>query len=126
MHQGCAGYLARVIDVTKAAKPKRQDIPVMRDFIDVFPEDLPGLPPDREVEFNIELITGTAPISKAPYRMAPTELKELETQLQDLLDKGFIRLSHSPGERCLVNQESRWFIATLYRLSWTEPSDDQE
>ncbi|WVZ97699.1 hypothetical protein U9M48_043213, partial [Paspalum notatum var. saurae] len=62
----------------------------------VFPEELPGLPPDRDVEYRIELIPGTAPISKRPYRMAPDELKELKTQLQEQLDKGFIRPSSSP------------------------------
>ena len=96
MQQGCAGYLASVVDTAKATKPQPQDIPVVRNFLDVFPEDLPGLPPDREVEFNVELLPGTAPISKTPYRMAPAELKELKTQLQELLDKGFIRPSHSP------------------------------
>jgi hypothetical protein len=73
-----------------------EDIPVVREFPDVFPEDLPGLPPDREVEFSIDLVPGTAPISKAPYRMAPAELKELKGQLEELLDKGFIRPSASP------------------------------
>ena len=71
-------------------------MPVVREFLKVVPEDLPGLPPDREIEFAIDLIPGTAPISKAPYRMAPTELKELKIQLQELLDKGFIRPSFSP------------------------------
>ena len=71
-------------------------MPVVREFLKVVPEDLPGLPPDREIEFAIDLIPGTAPISKAPYRMAPTELKELKIQLQELLDKGFVRRSFSP------------------------------
>ncbi|WVZ50992.1 hypothetical protein U9M48_002188 [Paspalum notatum var. saurae] len=71
-------------------------IPVVCDFPDVFPEELPGLPPDRDVEFKIDLIPGTAPISRRPYRMAPDELKELKTQLQEQLDKGFIRPSSSP------------------------------
>ncbi|WVZ75838.1 hypothetical protein U9M48_023863 [Paspalum notatum var. saurae] len=62
----------------------------------MFPEELPGLPPDRDVEFRIELVPGTTPISKRPYRMAPDELKELKTQLQEQLDKGFIRPSSSP------------------------------
>ncbi|KAL4014562.1 hypothetical protein IC575_026769 [Cucumis melo] len=70
--------------------------PVVRDYPDVFPEELPGLPPHREVEFAIELEPGTIPISRAPYRMAPAELKELKVQLQELLDKGFIRPSVSP------------------------------
>ncbi|WVZ89809.1 hypothetical protein U9M48_036168 [Paspalum notatum var. saurae] len=66
------------------------------EFPDVFPEELPGLPPDRDVEFKIDLILGTAPVSRRPYRMAPDELKELKTQLQEQLDKGFIRPSLSP------------------------------
>ncbi|KAL0561651.1 hypothetical protein IC582_002091 [Cucumis melo] len=70
--------------------------PVVRDYPDVFPEELPGLPPHREVQFAIELEPGTVPISRAPYRMAPAELKELKLQLQELLDKGFIRPSVSP------------------------------
>ncbi|WVZ69508.1 hypothetical protein U9M48_018282 [Paspalum notatum var. saurae] len=71
-------------------------IPVVCDFPDVFSEELPGLPPDRDVEFRIDLVPGTAPISKRPYRMAPDELKELKIQLQEQLDKGFIRPSSSP------------------------------
>ena len=57
---------------------KLDDIPVVREFLDVFPEDLPGIPIDREIEFSIEVLLGTSPISKAPYRMAPIELKELK------------------------------------------------
>jgi hypothetical protein len=72
------------------------DIPVVCEFLDVFPEDLPGLPPERDVEFMIELKPGTAPISRRLYRMPPNELAELKTQLQDLLEKGFIRPSSSP------------------------------
>ncbi|WVZ63809.1 hypothetical protein U9M48_013414 [Paspalum notatum var. saurae] len=71
-------------------------IPVACDYPDVFLEELPGLPPDRDVEFRIDLVLGTAPVSKRPYRMAPDELKELKTQLQEQLDKGFIRPSSSP------------------------------
>ncbi|WVZ52217.1 hypothetical protein U9M48_003299 [Paspalum notatum var. saurae] len=71
-------------------------IPVVCDFPDVFPEELPGLPPDRDVEFKIDLIPGTALVSRRPYVMAPDELKELKTQLQEQLDKGFIRPSSSP------------------------------
>ena len=66
------------------------------EFFDVFPEELPESPPKREVEFSIDLIPGTTPISIAPYRMAPTELKELKAQLQELVDRGFVRPSHSP------------------------------
>jgi len=69
---------------------------VVREFLDVFPKDLPGLPPDREVEFTIDVLSGTAPISKAPYQMAPVELAEVKKQIQDLLNKDFIRPSTSP------------------------------
>ena len=75
-----------------------QDIPVVCEFPDVFPKYLPGLPPERDVEFMIELKPGTTPISIRSYRMPPNELVELKTQLQDLLRKGFIRLSSSPWE----------------------------
>ena len=80
----------------EADKPDIQDIRIVNEYPDVFPDELLGLPPPREVEFMIELKPGTEPISKAPYRMAPVELKELKEQLQDLLDKGFIRPSVSP------------------------------
>src|ERR1043165_9260625 len=73
-----------------------EDIPVVRDFPDVFPEELSGMPPDRCVEFIVDLILGTAPISRRPYRMAPHELAELKTQLEASLEKGFIRPSSSP------------------------------
>jgi hypothetical protein len=75
---------------------KVQDILVVCEYPDVLPDDLPGMPPDRGIEFIIELQPGTAPISKKPYRMPPNELAELKIQLQDLLDKGFIRPSASP------------------------------
>ena len=72
------------------------EVPIVCEFPDVFSEDLPGLPPDRDVEFKIELIPGTAPISRRSYRMLPNELAELKVQLQELLDKGRIRPSSSP------------------------------
>jgi hypothetical protein len=71
-------------------------ISVVHDYLDVFSDELPGMPPDRDIEFAIELQPGTAPISKRPYRMPPAELAELKKQLQELLDKGFIRPSTSP------------------------------
>jgi hypothetical protein len=77
---------------------KVKDIPVVCEYPDVFPDDLPGMPPDRDIEFIIELQPGTAPISKRPYRMPPNELAELKIQLQDLLDKGFICPSASPWD----------------------------
>src|ERR1041385_8724032 len=76
--------------------PDIEDIPVVRDFPDVFPEELPGIPPDRSVEFVVDLIPGTAPISRRPYRMAPREFAELKIQLEASLAKGFIHPSSSP------------------------------
>ena len=73
-----------------------EDILVVREFPDVFPDDLPGLPPEREIDFQIELAPGTKPISRAPYRMAPAELKELKVQMEEMVNKGFVRLSTSP------------------------------
>ncbi|KAL8124095.1 hypothetical protein AgCh_011917 [Apium graveolens] len=94
IHQGCEVYLAHVKDVEKGSV-RIEDIPIVRDFPNVFPDKFPGLPPDREIEFTIDLAPGTEPILKAPYRMAPVEMKELAPQLQELLDKGVIRPSVS-------------------------------
>ncbi|KAK1632407.1 hypothetical protein QYE76_006722, partial [Lolium multiflorum] len=75
---------------------KLEDIPIVNEFQDVFPQELLGMPPDREIEFTIDLIPGIAPIAKAPYKMGPKELKELKEQLDDLEQKGFIQESVSP------------------------------
>jgi hypothetical protein len=72
-------------------------VPVVNEFPDVFPKELPGLPPDRDIEFVIELKPGTTPIYKTPYRMATPELAELKEHIKELLEKGFIRPSSSPG-----------------------------
>ena len=95
IRKGCEAYLAHVVD-TNTNPTKLEDIPIVREFPDVFPDDLPGMPPDRDIEFNIDTIPGTTPISIPPYRMAPVELKELKKQLIELLEKGFIRPSVSP------------------------------
>jgi hypothetical protein len=73
-----------------------EEIPVVREFPDVFPDDLPGMPPERDIEFKIELQPGTAPITKSPYKMTWDELAKLKIQLKDLLDKGYIYPSSSP------------------------------
>ncbi|XP_071924803.1 uncharacterized protein [Coffea arabica] len=95
LSKGDQGFLAFLIN-TPSDQVKLEDVPVVRDFPDVFPEELKTLPPKRDVEFKIDLVPGTAPISKTPYRMAPAELKELKIQLQDLLEKGFVKESDSP------------------------------
>ncbi|GJW21462.1 putative reverse transcriptase domain-containing protein [Tanacetum coccineum] len=80
----------------KSDEKRLEDIPVVREFLEVFPEDLPGLPPVCQVEFQINLIPGAAPVARAPYRLAPSEMQELSDQLQELADRGFIRPSTSP------------------------------
>ena len=95
LHKGCEAYLAHVIDKS-SLEVTLDDVPIVCEFSYVFPEDLPGLPPDKELEFEIELLPGSTPISIPSHRMAPVELKELKTQLKDLVDKGFIRPSASP------------------------------
>ncbi|KAH0641960.1 hypothetical protein KY290_033563 [Solanum tuberosum] len=95
MSNGYICHLVRVKNID-VESPSLQSIPVVNEFPDVFPEDLPGLPPEGEVEFGIDVIQDTQPISIPPYRMAPAELRELKEQLKDLLDKGFIRPSMSP------------------------------
>ncbi|GJY25897.1 putative reverse transcriptase domain-containing protein [Tanacetum coccineum] len=82
----------------KSDKKRLEDIPVVREFPKVFPEDLPSLPPVRQVEFQINLIPGAALVARAPYRLAPSEMQELSNQLQELADRGFIRPSTSPWE----------------------------
>nr|GFD55043.1 putative reverse transcriptase domain-containing protein [Tanacetum cinerariifolium] len=79
------------------SKGKRlEDVPIVRDFPEVFPEDFLGIPPTRQLEFQIDLVPGVSPVARAPYRLAPSEMKELAEQLQELSDKGFIRPSSSP------------------------------
>ena len=95
LRRGCEAFLALILD-SKREQVNLKNIPVIREFPDVFPEELLGVPPEREVDLSIEVVQGTTPISRTPYRIAPTELKELKTQLQELLDKGFIRPSVSP------------------------------
>ncbi|KAL0551536.1 hypothetical protein IC582_010625 [Cucumis melo] len=95
LSRGTWSILASVVD-TRKVNVSLSSEPVVRDYSDVFLEELPGLPPQREIDFTIELEPGTVPISRAPYRMAPAELKELKMQLQEFLDKGFIWSSVSP------------------------------
>ncbi|GJW21750.1 putative reverse transcriptase domain-containing protein [Tanacetum coccineum] len=99
IEKGCQVYLAQVTSKKaedKSEERRLEDVPIVREFPEVFPEDLPGLPPARQVEFQIDLVPGAAPVARAPYRLAPAEMQELSTQLQELSDKGFIRPSSSP------------------------------
>ncbi|GJZ40204.1 putative reverse transcriptase domain-containing protein [Tanacetum coccineum] len=110
---------ARQLMSAKAKEKKQEEIIVVRVFPEVFLDDLSGLPPNREIEFRIELIPGAMPVAKSPYRLAPSELEELSGQLKELQDKGFIRPSSSP-----------WGAPTLVRLklfgNWKAPRTPSE
>ncbi|GJV73593.1 hypothetical protein Tco_1493588 [Tanacetum coccineum] len=90
--KGCELFLAQV--TKQESKEKRlEDVLVIQDFPEVFPKDSPGLPPPRQIEFRIDLIPGVAPVARAPYRLAPSEMKELSKQLQELLEKYYRELN---------------------------------
>ncbi|GJV54384.1 putative reverse transcriptase domain-containing protein [Tanacetum coccineum] len=98
VEKGCLIFLAQVTKKEtrdKSEEKRLEDVPTVRDFLEVFPEDLPRLQPTRQVEFQIDLVPGAASVARAPYRLAPSELQELSTQLQELSDNGFIRPSFS-------------------------------
>ncbi|GJZ79152.1 putative reverse transcriptase domain-containing protein [Tanacetum coccineum] len=110
------------VGITKALKSAKEDEPklsyifVVCEFEDVFPEDLSGLPPQRQVQFHIDLVPGVTPVAKSPYRLAPSKMQELSRQLQELQDKGFIRPSHfAMGSASVICQEKGWF-ATMENL----------
>ena len=99
----CVGYLASMVDRSLEQHSKLEDVPMVQEFLKVFPKDLPRLPPDREIEFIIKLIPSTAPILKAPYRMVPSELKELKVQLQDFWTKySFVLVFHREELQCFL------------------------
>ncbi|XP_073049486.1 uncharacterized protein [Primulina eburnea] len=96
MRRGFQTFLASIVSMAEPDSQRLEDIDVVREFSSVFPDDVAGIPQDREVDFSIELMLGTVPISKVPYRLSPAEIKELKDQIQDLLDKCFIILRFSP------------------------------
>jgi hypothetical protein len=133
-------FLAFIVTPTKQAKKNLEDIPVVCEHPDVFSSDYSRLPPRREVEFGIECVPGTNPISKAPYKMASPELNELKERLQELLDKGFIRPSTSPWgapvlfvkkkdgsmRMCIDYRElNKVTIKNRYHLPWIDDLLDQ-
>ena len=95
LRKGCEAFFVLILD-SKRDQVNFKNIPVIKEFPNVFPEELRGIPHEREVDLSIKVVQGTTPISRASYRMAPTKLKELKYQQQELLDKGFIRPSVSP------------------------------
>ncbi|WMV45516.1 hypothetical protein MTR67_038901 [Solanum verrucosum] len=93
--KGCIYHIVRVMDVESKVS-YFELVPVISEYLDVFPDDFPDIPLEREIDFGINLLPDTQPISIPPYIIAPVELKELKEQLKDLLDKGFIQSSISP------------------------------
>jgi hypothetical protein len=89
--KGCPLYAIQVLNSTEGKELKVEDHPVLWEFKDVFPEEVPGLPPKRDLDFSIDLVPGAVPTSKVPYRMSTPELVELKVQLKEMLDKGYIR-----------------------------------
>nr|GFA09675.1 putative reverse transcriptase domain-containing protein [Tanacetum cinerariifolium] len=102
----------------KSKERRLEDVPIVQDFLEVFPEDLLGIPPTRQVEFQIDLVPGAAPVARPPYRLAPSEMKELSDQLKELADKGFIRPSSSPWGApvlCVKKKDGSFRMCIDYR-----------
>ncbi|GJX45878.1 putative reverse transcriptase domain-containing protein [Tanacetum coccineum] len=118
LSRGCQAYMAHVID-TNFEKKSAKYVPIVNEFLDVFPEDLPGIPPERQVEFRIDLIPGATPIAKTPYRLAPSEMKELMSQLQELLDK----VNKVTGEKCISSTKSDDLFDQLQGARWFSKID---
>nr|GEY22926.1 reverse transcriptase domain-containing protein [Tanacetum cinerariifolium] len=99
IQKGCQVYLVQVTSKKaedKSREKRLEDVPIVQEFLEVFPKDLPGLPPARQVEFQIDLVPGAALVTRSLYRLAPAEIQELSTQLQELSDRGFIRPCSTP------------------------------
>nr|GEV44383.1 hypothetical protein [Tanacetum cinerariifolium] len=115
LSRGCRAFMAHVIN-TSFEKKSMEDVPIVNEFLDVFPEELSGISPERQVEFRINLIPGATPIAKTPYRLAPSEMKELMGQLQELLNKGFIRPSSSPWRALILFVKKGWSRGLLLKI----------
>ncbi|KAJ9558403.1 hypothetical protein OSB04_013017 [Centaurea solstitialis] len=117
LRHGCAGYLAYAMtDAAEERELSVAEVPVVSKYPDVFPKDLPGIPPEREVEFGIDLVPGAAPVARTPYRLAPPKLQELSSQLQELSAKGFIRPSSSPWGVPILFVKKKDGSHRMYRL----------
>ncbi|GKA57816.1 putative reverse transcriptase domain-containing protein [Tanacetum coccineum] len=121
LSKGCDVFLAHI--TMKEAKDKSEgkrleDVPIVRDFLEFFPKDLLGIPPARQIEFQIDLVPGSALVAREPYRLAPSKMKELAEQLQELSDKGFIRPSSSPWRALVLfvkNKDESFRMCIDYR-----------
>jgi hypothetical protein len=118
LRQGCRLYVVEAVNERKG--PSVDQNPVLSEFKHVFPNELPGLPPERELDFTIELKPGAEPISKTLYRMTAPELCELQMQLKELLDLGLIRPGVSPWGAPVIFVKEGWILTTVYRLPGLE------
>lgn len=109
LNKGCVGIIASLV-VDGNGKSELADIPLVSEYQDIFPNELLGQPPEREVEFSINLVAGTTSISKAPYRMAPAELKELKEQLKELLE------CVTMGSLSSIYEEQGWIFVIVHWL----------
>lgn len=125
LRRGCEEFSAHVVKVDKP-RSDGKFIPTVSDFLDLFLEEIPSLPPQREVKFSVKLILGFTTISMAPYWLAPTELKELKVELQELLDKDYIQSSTSLGCSASVSEEEKRIFLTVYWLSAVEHAYREE
>jgi hypothetical protein len=108
-------YAIQVLNATKNKELKIEDHPVLWEFKDVFPEEVPRLPPKRDLDFSIDLVPGVVPTSKVPYKMSTPELVELKVKLKEMMDKGYIRPSVSPwGAPHVVREEKGWYLVVVY------------
>ena len=112
--KGCQLYATHILEETEDGAPRLEDYQVLQEFKDVFPDEIPGLPPKRDIEYNIELVLGAAPVSKAPYRMSTPELLELKMQLQELLEKKYQAECVPLGSTSSVCKEERWYTQVVY------------
>ncbi|GJT91575.1 hypothetical protein Tco_1080420 [Tanacetum coccineum] len=115
VHRECPEGKLKKLKTLISHEQKLKDIPVVCDFPDIFPKDLSGLPPSREVEFRIDLVPGAMPVAKSPYRLAPTEMQELSNQLKELQDKGFI-LPSSPAWELRPKEEHEVHLKLILEL----------
>jgi hypothetical protein len=117
MRKGCKLYAILALN-EKGVAEGLEHLPVVKEFVDIFPEELPGMPPERELEFTIDLKLGTEPIARTPYRMSTPELQELKMQLKELLDLGLIRPSVSPWGAPVIfirKKDGSWRLCIDYR-----------
>ena len=113
IRKGYEAFLALILDSTRG-QVNVEKIPIVREFPNVFPEELPGIPLESEVDLSIEIVPRTTPMSRAPYMMASAKLKELKVQLQEILDKGFVRPSVSPWGAPVLFVKKRWHSTNVH------------